>query len=279
MILIMQSGLAYLPCLVWKCLERGKMRRLLHKDSSLETISKFLYEHPAWFTVSDALKFYLCQILCVAVPVFQILLMEFYLGGGAGGPLQSLLDLTWPPPSLFPPTTRCDFPGFYGPGGERQIVSGLCTLNYNFLYEKAFLVLYFVFSLLLVASIVQGILQTLLAVSSKFRLVWFILSFSDLKRSKVVTCRELEKILGYNQFLLYMLIQNNLAVPDQITDLLTNIVLYKKGLQEVHATNDTDQNKNPEEILVPPTSTGSTNGDQLRHRDRADLEGIQETAV
>ena len=83
MILIMQSGLAYLPCLVWKSLEGGKMRRLLHKESSVETISKFLYEHPGWFTGSDALNFYSSQILCLAVPVFQVLLMEFYLGGGA----------------------------------------------------------------------------------------------------------------------------------------------------------------------------------------------------
>ena len=56
--LILQSALTYLPCLVWKCLERGKMRRLLHRDSSIETISKFLYEHPGWFTESDALNFY-----------------------------------------------------------------------------------------------------------------------------------------------------------------------------------------------------------------------------
>ena len=196
---MMQSALTYLPCLVWKWLERGKIRRLLHRDSSIETISKFLYEHPDWFTGSDALNFYFCQVLCLAVPVFQLLLMEFYLGGGAGGPLQSLLDLTWPPPSVFPVTTRCDFPGFYSPGGELQRVSGLCTLNYNFLYEKVYLVLYLIFSLLFLTSAIQVILQTLLAVSSKLRLVWFILTFSDLRRNKIVTGKELENILGYKQ--------------------------------------------------------------------------------
>ena len=272
--LILQSALTYLPCLAWKTLEGGKMRRLLHKDSSIELISKFLYEHPRWFTRSDALYFYLCQILCLAVPVFQILLMEFYLGGGVGGgggPLQSLLDLAWPPPSQFPVTTRCDFPEFVGPTRQKQNVSGLCTLNYNFLYEKVYLVLYLLFSLLLFTSLLQVLLQTLLAGSSRFRLAWFITSFPGLKRSEVVSWKELEKILGYNQFLLYRLIQNNLAVPNEVASIITNIVSYKKGLMEV---NDID--KNPEETpLISPSSSR----DQLRHRDRTDLEGLQETAV
>ena len=275
MMLILQSALTYLPCLVWKSLERGKMRRLLHKDSSIDLVSKFLYEHPQWFTGSDALHFYFCQILSLAVPVFQILLMEFYLGGGGGGPLQSLLHLTWPPPSLFPVTTRCDFPEFIGPTGKKQNVSGMCTLNYNFLYEKVHLVLYLIFSLLLVTSLIQVILQTLLAVSSKFRLVWFLISFPDLKRSEIVSRRELEKILGYNQFLLYLLIQNNLIVPDNVVKLITNIVSYKKGLLEVDASNDIERHREENPVI----STASTSGDQLRHRERTDWEGLQETAV
>ena len=278
----MQSSLAYLPCLVWKTLEGGKMRRLLHKDFSIETVSKFLYEHPCWFTRSDALNFYSCQLLCLAVPVLQILLMEFYLRGGREGPLhlQSLLNCSWPPPSQFPITTKCDFPGFHGPGGEMQMVSGVCTLNHNLLYEKMFLVLYLIFSLLFVTSFIQVIHQTLLAVSSKFRQTWFrrfVISDRELKRSKIVTWKELEKILGYNQFLLYMLIQNNIVDPNEITNLVTNIVIYKKSLEEVIATNDIDQNQNADVILVP--STASTTGDQLRHRDRTDLEGVQETEV
>ena len=118
----------------------------------------------------------------------------------------------------------------------------------------------------------QVLLQTLLAVSARFRLAWFITSFPGLKRSEVVSWKELEKILGYNQFLLYRLIQNNLAVPNEVASIITNIVSYKKGLMEV---NDID--KNPEE--TPLISTASSSRDQLRHRDRTDLEGLQETAV
>ena len=73
----------------------------------------------------------------------------------------------------------------------------------------------------------------------------------------------------------YLLIQNNLIVPDNVVKLITNIVSYKKGLLEVDASNDIERHREENPVI----STASTSGDQLRHRERTDLEGLQETAV
>lgn len=212
-----------LPCLAWKYLEGNRLGRLLHKDSSIETISRFLYEHPNWYTLSDGVNFYCCQLLCLAISGFQIFLMDKFLGQA---PVLSLLALTWPPPSLFQPMVSCNIT-YFGPTNEVQNVSGLCTLNYNFLYEKAFLLLFLIFFLLFVASLAQVLTQTLLALSPKFRVIWMIFTTSGL-RTEDIKYSDLEKILGYPQLILYQLIQNNLINPNDIVKFLTKIVGHKR---------------------------------------------------
>merc|ERR550517_568113 len=121
-VIYLQSVITYLPCLAWSYLEGNRLKRLLHKDSSIETISRFLYEHPNWYTLSDAVNFYCCQLLCLAISGLQIFLMDNFLGQA---PVRSLLALTWPPPSLFQPMVSCNI-SYFGATSEVQNISGMC---------------------------------------------------------------------------------------------------------------------------------------------------------
>lgn len=258
MVLSVQSCLTLLPCLVWNWLEGGRLKKLLHKDSSLETLSRFLYEHPAWYSLKDAAFFYCCQLLCLGVSAVQIFLMDKFLGSV---PLQSLVSFTWPPPSLFNVTTSCNF-YYYGHTAQVENISGLCTLNYNFLYEKVFLALFLTFALLFITSFIQVLGHAMLAFSPKLRVIWMVANFSELSGSKEVTLRDLEKILGYPQFLLYQLIENNLIDPNDVVKIITKIVGYKKGLPADDTSSESMQ------------ESGQSSG--VRHRN---LEGLEETAV
>jgi len=252
MMMIVHCTVTQLPRLVWSWLEGGRLRRLLHRDSSIESISRFLYDHPSWYTKADAAYFYCCHLLCLAVAAVQILLMNLFLGGE---PLQSLLAVSWPPPSVFQRITSCKMT-IFGYGAEKQDISAQCVLNYNFLYEKVYLVLFLTFSLLLALSLLHVMFHAVLASSSKLRVVWMILTCNALKQSPAVTFRDIEKILSYPQFLLYSLIQNNLIDPNDICLIMSNIVSYKKDF--------------------PVERVSQSSQDQLDHRE---LEGLIETAV
>merc|ERR1712018_181455 len=115
--------------------------------------------------------------------------MDKFLGQA---PVRSLLALSWPPPSLFQPMVSCNITNV-GPTADVQNRSGLCTLNHNFLYEKAFLLLFIIFFLLFVASLAQVLAQTLFAMSPRFRVIWMIFTTSGL-RNQDIKYSDLEKI-------------------------------------------------------------------------------------
>ena len=268
-LICLQSLFTLLPSVVWSRLEGGRLNRLLHKESSIQGISRFLFEHPNWYSLSDGVSFYFSQLLCFGVSGLQIFLMDKFFGHA---PIQSLLALTWPPPSLFPTLVSCNI-SYFGPTVVVQNISGMCTLNYNVLYDKVYLVLFITFSLLCVVSLVQVLTQTLLAVSPKLRILWMVLTNSGLRQD--VAFRDLERIAGYPQFILYQLIRNNLVDPNDLSKMISGIIRLKKdsptkvrknSRKELQAT-VTDKNGKSEE---------ETQSTRLRVNR---LEGLPESAV
>lgn len=71
-LLVLHCGLTYLPCLVWQWAEGGKLDRLLHVDSKLESIAKFLTTYPNWFSDKIATSFVGCQLLIVLLSYAQV---------------------------------------------------------------------------------------------------------------------------------------------------------------------------------------------------------------
>ena len=77
--------------------------------------------------------------------------MNQYLGNS------SFLDL-FPPIDVFNYTQPCGM-AYLGPNREIVDLSGLCTMNYNFIYEKLYVTLYILFIVLTIISVFQIVLK------------------------------------------------------------------------------------------------------------------------
>ena len=122
-----------IPGYLWEFLEGKSLQRLLHKGVTIDNLAKFLTDHPNWYTHYKATSFFLCQVLALMSSIAQIILMNQYLGNS------SFLDL-FPPIDVFNYTQSCGM-AYLGPNREIVDLSGLCTMNCNFIYEKLYVII------------------------------------------------------------------------------------------------------------------------------------------
>merc|ERR1712013_747661 len=94
LLLVMQAGLAYLPWLIWKRAEGGRVGKLLndlHQESltatsshqQVERVVDFLLLHRRWFD-TPALKLLLSLAACFFVSILQILVNRLMMRGSYG---------------------------------------------------------------------------------------------------------------------------------------------------------------------------------------------------
>jgi len=213
LLLFMQAILTQLPCMAWSHLEGGKITKLIkHDDLNIQSpvlIGKFLNKYRGWYS-KQALSFLMCQILCLVVSVAQVLIINQFLEVDVVTAL-----FNWPPP-IFPRVVKCDMP-FMGVGGSVQEYSGICSLGYNALHEKIYMVVIPSCILLVMFSITYSILYLLL-----FLLPCLRLQLLHLKAGNLLTSDQLGRQVeycSYQDFILLMLISKNMG-PQKFYKLL-----------------------------------------------------------
>jgi len=177
-VLVWQAACCYLPWLLWKNAEGGKVSKLLAKvsedpltETSVEdqvaNLGDFLLTHRGWFN-GPALKLLLCQAACLLNCLVQLYLMDLFLGSRFLRISQSLYNTKVLSESLsviFPRLVSCSME-VYGPTSSMEKISGLCSLPVNVVNEKIYLVLWFWFIGLTIISMLQLIRQAALLAAS-----------------------------------------------------------------------------------------------------------------
>lgn len=172
--LTFQAILFYAPHFIWKCLEGGRMEKIIiglqttiesdnTRDEKISQLSGYLTsrinlcssEHSMW-----AIKFAVCEVLNFVNVIFQMILTNTFLGGEFTTygtkvlefPYENPEDRVDPMSRIFPRMTKCNFLKFGG-SGTIQKFDALCVLSMNIINEKIFIFLWFWFILLLIINI------------------------------------------------------------------------------------------------------------------------------
>lgn len=148
--------------------------------------------------------FVACQVLYFVNVIVQILLTQGFLNGNFISLMpkwlsnQPVLDV------VFPKAVKCDLAS-YGTGGSKQKQNVLCTLAMNVLNEKIYLLLWAMFMIALVTSIVQLIYVGLMSWSPNLR---FTILEIDENVSRAAKCNPTN--ISQGQWLLLKFIKDNM---------------------------------------------------------------------
>lgn len=167
LVLVLQAAACYLPWHAWKAAEGGRVGRLLAKvsgdpltetsvDDQVANLGDFLLSHRGWFD-SAATKLLGCEAACLLSALGQLYTTDLLLGGRflpLGAALGDYFELRRELSTVFPTLVMCNM-RLFGSTGSIVGVSGVCALPVNIVNEKIFLVLWFVFLVLSLVSLVQ----------------------------------------------------------------------------------------------------------------------------
>ena len=105
-------------------------------------------------------------------------------------------------------------------------------MSYNFLYEKLYVTLYILFIVLTIISTVQIVLQSVLILSPSMRARW-------VKWSLNVNCStpEIQKLVGYPQLVMFMLLQHNLVDPLQTSKVIKRMIEIRRENDSIECRN------------------------------------------
>ncbi|EFX68186.1 hypothetical protein DAPPUDRAFT_228995 [Daphnia pulex] len=176
--LIFEAITFFIPRLVWKFSEGGRMRTLLEdlRFSPVETpeqknakasLVDYLFTNVCQHQVY-ASSYFVCEALNAIIILGNIFLVDAFLGGefleyGGNVVAASVMDpedRIDPMSYVFPKLTKCLFK-MYGPSGTIQQYDALCILPVNILNEKVFIFLWFWYVILAILTgidlVVRGI--------------------------------------------------------------------------------------------------------------------------
>jgi hypothetical protein len=205
LLLTLQALLTFLPCMAWKHLEGGKLGKLLNNPDPV-LVGKFLGSHRRWYS-SQAISFLFCQLACPIISLVQVYLMDQFLGGGV---VTSTID-TWPPPVMFPKLVKCNM-AYIGVGASVVNYSGICTLNYNLLHEKIYMMIIPCYLLLALISTTHSLLHLFILLIPKLRLQLLKLKAVDLLSNHLLGMKV--SFCSYGDFILFMLLSSNMGAED-----------------------------------------------------------------
>jgi len=181
-VLFLQGMMFYLPHIIFKTVEEGKVKKLLgglarfnlnreNREEGIKTLAGYLVEtlgvHDGW-----SVRIFLAHCLYLVNVVGQIFFTDCFLGyefSTYGVSAASFVEMeeegrTDPMSRVFPRVTKCTFHK-YGPSGNIQRHDAQCVLPINILNEKIYVFLWFWFVILTIL--------TILDVLHHFGLLWF----------------------------------------------------------------------------------------------------------
>ncbi|XP_065580102.1 innexin inx2-like [Artemia franciscana] len=214
-ILLLQACFFYAPHYLWKTFENGKVKSLIDGLTSQslssinpETEEKILHLVDYLYNTRSGHKFFglkyiICESLYFVNIVLQIVVNEWFLGGGfvtLGFRALSFLNMdpevrTDPLYIIFPRMTKCTFKRF-GPSGTIQIHDSLCLLAINIINEKIYLFFSFWFFILLVITSVYYLYRLCILLSPRLRRL---------------SVRELKMNFDYGDYLLLNFLKVNIT--------------------------------------------------------------------
>ncbi|XP_064457178.1 innexin shaking-B-like [Ornithodoros turicata] len=186
-VLLLQAGMFYVPHWIWSTVEAGKIQyltiglesavipedeRRTRRKLLIGYFMRHLHCHKMYLAT-----FILSQGLNFINVVGQMLILNRLLNGHFteyGFQVVRFLQRDWknrtdPMVRIFPRMTRCTFYR-YGSGGGVQSSESMCLLPLNNINEKVYVLLWFLFAFLALASVVSLAGWTVLLVVPKFRL-------------------------------------------------------------------------------------------------------------
>ncbi|ULM71648.1 viral innexin 5 [Diadegma fenestrale ichnovirus] len=249
-VLFVQAVLYYIPRLVWKSWEGGRIKMLtggladpvLSKDCIRENTKPLV----DYFTVQlhshncYAFKFFVCEVLYLANTVMQICCMNSFFGKDftyyginvafhqqLGGNSVNLME------SVFPTMTTCVYEK-YGPSGTLESRDGICILVQNSVNSKIYVFLWFWFHILALVTAIQITYHILLVLVPSLRLRCF--RYSSSLNSPNDVKAVFRKLWIGDWFLLRMLQQNMnpLAYRELISQMAHHKVTFDSMINVYH---------------------------------------------
>ncbi|XP_077298880.1 innexin inx2-like [Arctopsyche grandis] len=181
-LLLIQAIMFYIPNYIWRILEGGRLASLTNElDTALlgpDTWNDIRKRNLVQYFIDMnghnfyAFRFALCELLNFLNVVFQIFVLDSFLGGTFNdyGPAVASFfyhpDIAGsddPMAFAFPKVTKCSFKSF-GSSGTLQNLDLLCILPLNIINEKIFALLWFWFIILAILSAI-AVLYRIIAFS------------------------------------------------------------------------------------------------------------------
>lgn len=185
-VLFFQAILFYVPRFLWKMWEGGLLDTItmgMHigvikedaknakKSVLLDYMTRTYRRHTFY-----ALKYFICEALCLVNVVGQMYLMNKFIGNeffDYGSRVLEFSELeqtnrTDPMIYVFPRMTKCVFHQF-GPSGDIQKIDAFCILPLNIVNEKIYIFLWFWFILLTVLTAILLAYRIFILAFPKFR--------------------------------------------------------------------------------------------------------------
>lgn len=218
-VLFGQALLFYVPHLIWKKLENGRISNIVnnvnaspictesdmtingHEFYSNETLIKrqqlfeAIYTDRVRFKMNRdwAISLVACELLNALIIVLQIFMVDSFLRGRFMnlGPLwlkaeEDILE------TAFPKVTKCTFHKF-GPSGSLQTHDALCVMSLNVINEKIYVILWFWFMILLCLTVV-GIIWRLLTLALHPSVIFNKMVLREVNPGPLLKDKELEII-------------------------------------------------------------------------------------
>lgn len=251
--LFFQGVLCYIPRYVWKTLEGGRLKKLTQNlDNPMMTIEeKKLQLNMLTNYFISTLKlndmyfyqFVFCETLNLANVLFQIYIMDWFLGGEFSTfGLQVLShtqadqsERTDPMIRVFPRMAKCTYKS-YGSSGDMQKHDTLCVLPLNILNEKIYVFLWFWFMMLTILTAIGLVYRTATILFVKVRY------YVTAGRARMADKNLLRCVI------------NSIAVPDWflLHQISKNIdpLNYKELLIEIARSIKSDRNGNGKALLA-----------------------------
>ncbi|XP_013780368.1 innexin shaking-B-like [Limulus polyphemus] len=222
-VLFLQAILFYTPYYIWKIWEGGLITALSmgmnvaviseeEKGKKRKIVTNYLSKHKGMHKLY-ALKYVLCECLCLINVVGQMWLMNIFLDGeffSYGVKVVQFVQMNQeervdPMIFIFPRMTKCRFHQF-GYSGDVQKHDVLCILPLNIVNEKIYIFIWFWFIILTILTIVVLISRLVVLIFRRLR------SRFLQGRCRLAAQNDLQMICRHcdfgDWFLLYMLTKN-----------------------------------------------------------------------
>lgn len=185
-VLLFQGILFYVPRLVWRSWEKGRLKNILQELNSpvlaccerkkrCDHLVRYFRNNMRHHSMY-AFKYLICEFMNFVNVVGQIYFVDYFLGGEfttygwrvlhfATGVQEKRVD---PMVTVFPRLTKCTFHR-YGPSGDVQKYDALCLLPLNIVNEKIYIMLWFWFIILSICTAISILYKFLLLSSRNVR--------------------------------------------------------------------------------------------------------------